>query len=352
MMPAAKHGDPQMGVDIHLCVVPPSPSPVPLPTPHMSIVFDPFDYLPILGATVTVCGMKRAVAGTSGKAVHIPPGFPFAPKIPDTSDEIFMGSATVVADGDPFSFLAVPVLSCQVAGMPSPPRPKQHEKKLMLLPTTCEYRNPDQRVHRRSANHLADGHGVQARVSRHLGRLAKSRSAGRWRSASVTGARPSSGHLNPSFLKCTILRAEPVNIVTGAVHGRAGGLHDCGRDPDPLDAPLHIRQRPARRLRCRLGMPGRCPAGARCGERGRAVPSPRGWDCRLSGSSGSRGQCRRSVGAHGRRAALRSWIRTSSSHEGRPNLSLPQITGPRSGKRGAGISAGAGRRSVWQQLAV
>ena len=91
MMPAAKHGDPQMGVDIHLCVVPPSPSPVPLPTPHMSVVFDPFDYLPILGATVTVCGMKRAVAGTAGKAVHIPPGFPFAPKMPDTDDESLHG---------------------------------------------------------------------------------------------------------------------------------------------------------------------------------------------------------------------------------------------------------------------
>ena len=142
MMPVAKHGDPQMGVDIHLCVVPPSPSPVPLPTPHMSVVFDPFDYLPILGATVTVCGMKRAVAGTAGKAVHIPPGFPFAPKIPDTDDEVFMGSATVVADGDPFSFLTVPVLACQVAGMPSPPRLKQHEKKLMLLPTVVNMAIP------------------------------------------------------------------------------------------------------------------------------------------------------------------------------------------------------------------
>ena len=37
MMPAAKHGDPQIGVDIHLCVVPPSPR-GPLPTPHTSIV--------------------------------------------------------------------------------------------------------------------------------------------------------------------------------------------------------------------------------------------------------------------------------------------------------------------------
>ena len=44
MMPAAKHGDPQMGVDIHLCMVPcPAPTPTPLPTPHMSVVFDPMD---------------------------------------------------------------------------------------------------------------------------------------------------------------------------------------------------------------------------------------------------------------------------------------------------------------------
>jgi hypothetical protein len=136
MMPAAKHGDPQLGVDIHLCVVPPSPSPVPLPTPHMSVVFDPMDYLPFIGATVTVCGMKRAVAGTSGTAVHIPPGFPFAPKLPDKDDEIFMGSATVVADGDPFSFLGVPVLACQVVGMPSPPRPRRKGgPRVMMLPT-------------------------------------------------------------------------------------------------------------------------------------------------------------------------------------------------------------------------
>ncbi|MCP4991050.1 MAG: hypothetical protein GY928_34870, partial [Colwellia sp.] len=106
MMPAAKHGDPQVGIDIHLCTVPLG-SPAPLPTPHTSIVFDPFDYVPIFGATVTVCGMKRATAGTSATAIHIPPGFPFAPKLPDKDDEIFMGSSTVVADGDPFSFTSV-----------------------------------------------------------------------------------------------------------------------------------------------------------------------------------------------------------------------------------------------------
>ena len=75
MMPAAKHGDPQLGVDIHLCVVPPG-VPTPLPTPHIAVVFDPFDYIPFIGATTTVMGMKRASAGTSGLVVHIRPASP------------------------------------------------------------------------------------------------------------------------------------------------------------------------------------------------------------------------------------------------------------------------------------
>jgi RHS repeat-associated protein len=216
MMPAAKHGDPQMGVDIHLCIVPPSPSPVPLPTPHMSVVFDPFDYLPIIGATVTVCGMKRAVAGTAGKAVHIPPGFPFAPKIPDTEDELFMGSATVVADGAPFSFLTVPVLACQVAGMPSPPRPKRKGKRLMLLPTVVNMAIPTNVFVGGPPTISMMGMAFKLGFAA-LGRLAKSRFAkalgqrfSAWRKAKF-------GHLASGFLKCTILRAEPVNIVTGAV---------------------------------------------------------------------------------------------------------------------------------------
>jgi RHS repeat-associated protein len=209
MMPAAKHGDPQMGVDIHLCVVPPSPSPVPLPTPHMSIIFDPFDYVPKIGATVTVCGMKRAVAGTAGKAVHIPPGFPFAPKIPDTADEVFMGSATVVADGNPFSFLAVPVLSCQVSGMPSPPRPKQQEKKLMLLPTTVNVAIPTNVFvggpPTISLMGLAFKFGFAA-----LGKFVKSGLFKRMRQKLF-------GRMKPGFLKCVILRAEPVDITSGEV---------------------------------------------------------------------------------------------------------------------------------------
>jgi RHS repeat-associated protein len=209
MMPAAKHGDPQMGVDIHLCVVPPAPAPVPLPTPHMSIVFDPMDYIPFIGATVTVCGMKRATAGSNAKVIHIPPGFPFAPKLPDTEDEIFMGSSTVDADGDPFSFIGVPVLGCQVAGMFSPPRLKKKGKKLMLLPTTFNLAIPTNVFiggpPTISLMGMASKLGFAA-----LGKFAKSKFFKRIRKKLF-------GHMKPGFLKCMILRAEPVNILTGEV---------------------------------------------------------------------------------------------------------------------------------------
>jgi hypothetical protein len=211
MMPAAKHGDPQLGVDIHLCVVPPSPSPVPLPTPHISVVFDPFDYIPYIGATVTVCGMKRATAGTNGMAVHIPPGFPFAPKLPDKDDELFMGSATVVADGDPFSFIAVPVLGCQVAGMLSIPRLKKKGsgKKTMLLPTTFNLAIPTTVFVGGPPTISLMGMAFKAGFKA-LGKFAKSGLFKRVRQRVFR-------NMKPGFLKCKVLRAEPVNILTGEV---------------------------------------------------------------------------------------------------------------------------------------
>jgi RHS repeat-associated protein len=211
MMPASKHGDPQLGVDIHLCVVPPSPSPVPLPTPHISVVFDPFDYIPYIGATVTVCGMKRATAGTNGMVVHIPPGFPFAPKLPDKDDELFMGSSTVVADGDPFSFIAVPVLGCQVAGMISIPRLKKKGsgKKAMLLPTTFNLAIPTSVVVGGPPTISLMGMAFKGAFAA-LGKFAKSGVFKRFRQKLFGG-------LKPGFLKCVILRAEPVNILTGEV---------------------------------------------------------------------------------------------------------------------------------------
>ncbi len=226
MMPAAKHGDPQLGVDIHMCAVPPSPSPVPLPTPHTSIVFDPFDYVPILGATVTVCGMKRATAGTNATAIHIPPGFPIVPvpKLPEKDDELFMGSSTVVADGDPFSFIAVPVLSCQVAGMISPPRLKKSgPPKAMILPTTVNLAIPTNVIVGGPPTISLMGMAFKAGFAA-LGKFLKSGLFKRMRQRLFK-------NLNPGFLKCTILRAEPVNILTGEVSVGQEDFNIPGRIP-------------------------------------------------------------------------------------------------------------------------
>ena len=211
MMPAAKHGDPQVGIDIHLCLVPcPAPTPTPLPTPHLSVVFDPFDYIPFIGATVTVCGMKRATAGTNATVMHIPPGFPFAPKPPEKDDELFMGSATVVADGDPMSHISHPVLSCQVAGMASPLRPrKKGGPKAMVLPTVCNIAIPST-VFLGGPPTISLMGAATKGVFAGLGKLAKSGVFRRMR-------RKLFSNMKPGFLKCTILRAEPVNILDGSV---------------------------------------------------------------------------------------------------------------------------------------
>lgn len=216
MMPAAKHGDPQLGVDIHLCVVPPG-VPTPLPTPHIAVVFDPFDYIPFIGATTTVMGMKRASAGTAGMVVHIPPGFPFA-KPPEKDDELFMGSATVIVDGEPFSHISHPALGCQVVGMPSPGRVKSKPKKMCLLPTDFNLAIPST-VLIGGPPTISMAGLVSKGAFKALGALAKKagpmvgklmeRFKG-WRQAKW-------GHLPSGFLKCVILRAEPVDILTGAV---------------------------------------------------------------------------------------------------------------------------------------
>ncbi|WP_084162255.1 RHS repeat-associated core domain-containing protein [Methylocaldum szegediense] len=221
MMPAAKHGDPQLGVDIHLCT---TPVPTPLPTPHISVVFDPFDYIPIIGATVTVCGMKRATAGTAGMVVHIPPGFPFAPKFPDTDDELFMGSSTVIADGDPFSYISLPVLGCQVAGMVSPFRlRKKGGPRIMVLPTTFNLAIPTTVFVGGPPTISMMGLAFKAGFAA-LGKLAKSGVFKRFRQKLFK-------NMKPGFLKCTVLRAEPVNILNGEVSVEQQDFELPGRIP-------------------------------------------------------------------------------------------------------------------------
>ena len=132
----SKHFDPVMGIDIHILVIPPA-GPVPIPHPHIALIFDVVDYVPILGATVKVGGLPRSTAGSAGKVIpHIPMGGPFS-KPPMNEDEIFMGSTTVLADGGPLSFTALPTLSCHDIGGIAPPRKKKPKKSFgMMLPTS------------------------------------------------------------------------------------------------------------------------------------------------------------------------------------------------------------------------
>lgn len=137
-MIAGKHFDPILGIDIHI-IQPPGPvPPVPIPHPFIGFVIDPFDYVPILGATVMVNGLPRAQAGSAGICLppHIPLGGVFV-KPPANECEVFMGSSTVAVDGDAFTSLGMPVLSCHDIGMPPIPRAKKKSKtKSLVLPTS------------------------------------------------------------------------------------------------------------------------------------------------------------------------------------------------------------------------
>jgi RHS repeat-associated protein len=138
MMPAAKHFDPVMGVDIHI-IQPPGPvPPVPVPHPFVGYVSDPMDNIPVTGATVKINGVNRAIAGTQGVCMppHIPIGGTFI-KPPANECEIFMGSATVMADGDALSHMSQKVLSCHCVGMPPVTRPwKKGAVKSLVAPTS------------------------------------------------------------------------------------------------------------------------------------------------------------------------------------------------------------------------
>jgi RHS repeat-associated protein len=136
MPPAAKHFDPVLGIDVHIIQPPPPAPPLPIPHPHTGIVFDPFDYAPVVGGTVEVGGLQRAQAGSGTIMIpsHIPIGGTFV-KPPGNEGEVFMGSSTVACDGDAFTYLALPVITCQDIGIPAPGRPKGSPPKSLVLPT-------------------------------------------------------------------------------------------------------------------------------------------------------------------------------------------------------------------------
>ncbi|MGH8084846.1 MAG: RHS repeat-associated core domain-containing protein [Lysobacter sp.] len=215
---AAKHFDPQLGIDIHTYLI------GPLPTPHLGIVLDPFDYIPLIGGTVQVHGVKRATAGCGGLDVHIPVGGLWLPPMklpggPQFDDEIFMGSQTVSADGEPFSRITMPVLACNLVGMVPPIRLKKPGRipLSLVLPTTINLAIPNTvnvgGPPTVSLMALAMRGGLSA-----LGAIARKSGVSGLASAAFKKLRQHVfGNMKPGFLKCKVLRAEPVDIRDGSV---------------------------------------------------------------------------------------------------------------------------------------
>jgi RHS repeat-associated protein len=218
MTVAAKHFDPQLGIDIHTYLI------GPLPTPHIGIVLDPFDYIPLIGGTVQVHGVKRATAGCGGLDVHIPVGGLWVPPMrlpggPQFDDEIFMGSRTVSADGEPFSRITMPVLACNLVGMVPPIRLKKPGRipLSLVLPTTINLAIPNTvnvgGPPTVNLTALAMRGGLSA-----LGAIARKSGVSARASAAFTKLRQRVfGNMKPGFLKCKVLRAEPVDIRDGSV---------------------------------------------------------------------------------------------------------------------------------------
>ncbi|MEA2371765.1 MAG: hypothetical protein QOH12_2159 [Solirubrobacteraceae bacterium] len=112
--PAARAGDPVVGVDIHIVLVPqPTPPPpfVPQPLPH------PFSGR-ITSATIPTVLIGGAPAATVGSiATNSPPHFPTPPgalfqKQPANQGAVSRGSATVTVGGQPAARLGDPVRTC------------------------------------------------------------------------------------------------------------------------------------------------------------------------------------------------------------------------------------------------
>ncbi|MFE0752547.1 RHS repeat-associated core domain-containing protein [Inquilinus sp. NPDC058860] len=234
MMLAVTHFDPVIGVDIHM-IQPPGPvPPVPVPHPYIGLVFDVFDYLPIFGSTIKVNNLHRAIAGTEGKAIppHIPIGGVFVPPLPWNEHENFMGSLTVGFDDDAATYLALPALSCQSMGIPSIPRRSKKSKpslKSLVLPTSVVLsipKGPPVFIGGPPTISLfaLGGRLVLGLVGRAL-KWARRTKPGRalddlfkrGASRAHQAWRKAFKNMPSGFLKCKVLRAEPVDIRTGEV---------------------------------------------------------------------------------------------------------------------------------------
>lgn len=135
MLLTDNHFTPVIGIDIHFTTLPPF-NPF---HPYIGLVLDPMDYIPFIGGTVQVNGIKRGVSDTSGiiiPLVHIPlftPPWVMTPIIGHESTNFFAAQNTY-ADGSRLSPKGYMVMTCNDIGIPLSLQPGK-KKFWKVVPT-------------------------------------------------------------------------------------------------------------------------------------------------------------------------------------------------------------------------
>ncbi|PFH29891.1 RHS repeat-associated protein [Burkholderia sp. JKS000303] len=165
------------------------------------------------GRPIFVNGMMRATAGTHAYHVpglHFPLGESFAPPPeevePSNDGESFMGSKTVLANNDPMSYMALEALSCWSIGMEPPPHNSAHtDRTYPSMPSSVMLPIPAGRPV------LVGGPPIMNMAAAAKG-LFKAFRGSKWARALADKLNLKSG-----FLRCNVLKAEPVDAITGEV---------------------------------------------------------------------------------------------------------------------------------------
>ncbi|WP_322088092.1 RHS repeat-associated core domain-containing protein [Burkholderia sp. BCC1999] len=179
------------------------------------------------GRPIFVNGMMRATAGTHAYHVpglHFPLGESFAPPPeevePSNDGESFMGSKTVLANNDPMSYMALEALSCWSIGMEPPPHNSAHtDRTYPSMPSSVMLPIPAGRPV------LVGGPPIMNMAAAAKG-LFKAFRGSKWARALADKLNLKSG-----FLRCNVLKAEPVDATTGEVVVEQHDFTVSGRFP-------------------------------------------------------------------------------------------------------------------------
>ncbi|WP_175918004.1 RHS repeat-associated core domain-containing protein [Burkholderia pyrrocinia] len=180
------------------------------------------------GRPIFVNGMMRATAGTHAYHVpglHFPLGESFVPPPaenpePSNDGESFMGSKTVLANNDPMSYMALEALSCWSVGMEPPPHNSAHtDRTYPSMPSSVMLPIPAGRPV------LVGGPPIMNMAAAAKG-LFKAFQGSKWAKALADKLNLKSG-----FLRCNVLKAEPVDATTGEVVVQQNDFIVLGRLP-------------------------------------------------------------------------------------------------------------------------